>query len=93
MTGNVSEANKGQITVLYFASLGDRLGVEQECLTISQPSTVDMLKLQLAERGELWREIIGDGSTRCAINHRLANASDAICDRDEIAFFPPVTGG
>ncbi len=82
------------IKVLYFAGLRETLGYSHETLTL-QPSlaTVGDLRAHLARRGGVW-EALGEGrNVRVAINQEMAGPDAAVADRDEIAFFPPVTGG
>ncbi|MDD2990999.1 MAG: MoaD/ThiS family protein, partial [Zoogloea sp.] len=46
-----------------------------------------------ARRGGAW-EALGEGrNVRAAINQEMVGPESALADRDEIAFFPPVTGG
>jgi molybdopterin synthase sulfur carrier subunit len=44
-------------------------------------------------RGELWRQVLGENNLMCALNQELCHPDRVIEDFDEIAFFPPVTGG
>ena len=56
--------------------------------------TVAQLKMHLAKRGEAWANLFnGNQTIRAAINHRLVDNEAAVKDGDEVAFFPPVTGG
>ena len=81
--------------ILYFASLAEVL--EQKSEQIELPpdcTTVDDLGRLLRGRGEPWASAF-DGSTRIlvAINQEMSESDAAIGPADEIAFFPPVTGG
>ncbi len=82
------------IKVLYFASLRETLGYSHETLTLpASISTLGHLRSHLARRGGVW-EALGEGrNVRAAINQEMAGPDAAVADRDEIAFFPPVTGG
>lgn len=83
-----------KIKLLYFASLGDVLGTNEETYTAAVlPKNVGELITLLANRGESWRESLAATTTRCAVNQVLAKKNTAIKNGDEIAFFPPVTGG
>ncbi|MGB8925067.1 MoaD/ThiS family protein [Pseudomonas sp. H1h] len=82
------------ILINYFASYRDRLnlGGEKIPLTDNLRSIEDVRQMLMA-RGEEWREVLGAGNLMCALNQELCQPSAAIEDFDEIAFFPPVTGG
>ena len=79
------------IRVLYFAALAEQVGCRSEEVE-SGAATAGALAEELRCRGEPWASAF-DNRIRIAINQHLAEAGDAIRDGDEIAFFPPVTGG
>lgn len=83
------------VKILYFARLKESLKVSSENLEFSpEIATIDQLKSFLSKRGGIWsEEFSGKTIVRAAINHNLAIESDKIQPNDEIAFFPPVTGG
>jgi len=74
------------IEVRFFASLGEQLG--KSGATLETPARTV---------AEVWTRTTGlptaPGSTLCAINMEYARFDDAVSDGDEVAFFPPVTGG
>ncbi|TNF89360.1 MAG: molybdopterin converting factor subunit 1 [Gammaproteobacteria bacterium] len=81
--------------ILYFASLAETLGLKSEQIELpADCATVDDLVQWLRKRGEPFAGAF-DGSTRIlvAINQEMCEPSAAINGSDEIAFFPPVTGG
>ena len=81
------------VNILYFASFREVLGQAQEQLS-GQFNTVDALINVLAERGENWKMALLDNQNlQIAVNHDVANRSTEIKPGDEVAFFPPVTGG
>jgi molybdopterin synthase sulfur carrier subunit len=82
------------ITLRYFASLRETVGVETEALSPEHAGTVDDIRALLRERGAPWAEVL-DPSRRvlAAVNQQMAQPDTAVADGDELAFFPPVTGG
>ncbi len=82
------------LTILYFAHIRETVGQSSEQLP--QPTGVeDVLSLRryLAARGGAWQVLLTSKNLRCAINQKMARSDSAIVDGDEVAFFPPVTGG
>jgi len=78
----------------YFASLRETLGIGEE--TIALPGhvhTVEDLQHWLHDRGSLWAETLADERLLVAVNHEVSKHSARVSDGDEIAWFPPVTGG
>jgi molybdopterin synthase sulfur carrier subunit len=83
------------ITILYFARLREVLGTAREELTLPR-SVVDIagLRSALVSRGGAWADALGGSRRiRAAVNQQMAGDDTAIRDGDEVAFFPPVTGG
>lgn len=83
------------IRLLYFARLREAFGLDRETLTLdtSQPTLADLLA-DLRARGGVWREELAEGRAyRMAINQDIAGAEATLRDQDEVAIFPPVTGG
>lgn len=83
------------ITLLYFARLREALGTGREELVLPAGiNTLGALRAHLAQRGEAWaKEMAAGRNLRAAVNQDIATADTAIKDGDEVAFFPPVTGG
>jgi sulfur-carrier protein len=83
------------VTILYFARLREMLGAARE--EVALPATVtDVAGLRetLAARGGAWAEALGHARRiRAAVNQEMASDVTAVRDGDEVAFFPPVTGG
>ncbi|MEA3405498.1 MAG: molybdopterin converting factor subunit 1 [Pseudomonadota bacterium] len=81
------------VNILYFASFREVLGQANEQLP-AQYNTVDALISELAQRGENWKMALLDNQNlQIAVNHDVASRSTEIKAGDEVAFFPPVTGG
>ncbi len=83
------------IKVLYFARLKESLNYSTEDMDLPVGvKTIAQLKDHLAKRGEAWVALFnGQQSIRAAINHALVENDAIIKSGDEVAFFPPVTGG
>jgi len=83
------------VTVLYFARLRETLGKGSE--QIALPANVrdlEGLRALLVTRGGAWeQELAPSKPVRAAVNQAMAVGDTQIADGDEVAFFPPVTGG
>ena len=74
-------------TVIFFASLRERMGVSRLELTLPMEVVVD----------EVWRQATNGAvmpdNVLVAVNHEYVDRSCIVRAGDEVAFFPPVTGG
>jgi molybdopterin synthase sulfur carrier subunit len=83
------------LKVLFFARVREQLG----CASLDLPwpeagLDLDALQEQLCcERGEGWRNVLAQDNMVRAVNQVVVAGNGVLCDGDEIAFFPPVTGG
>lgn len=81
------------ITVRYFASIREAVGMAQEPLQ-TQAATLGALRTELVARGEPWASCLAEGrAVRMAHNQVMGNGATPLLDGAEAAFFPPVTGG
>jgi molybdopterin synthase sulfur carrier subunit len=80
------------IKVLFFAQLREQLGCDQLELP-ADAKTLAELREQLCQSQPAWCEPLSRPSVLMAVNQRLAKSSHPLADGDEVAFFPPVTGG
>lgn len=83
------------MTLLYFAWLRQKLGKSEEAMALP-PGTRDVrgLMAYLRSLSATYADAFGDESRiRVAVNQRHAGFNEKIAEGDEIAFFPPVTGG
>ena len=76
------------VTIRYFAGMRDRMGKADETVAVDAES---------ATVADIWSQV-ADGqplpdSTLIAINMEYTDAGASVSDGDEVAFFPPVTGG
>lgn len=82
------------IHLLYFAGLREALGVATETLELPAGiETVTALRELLAARGAPWIALVTTKNLRAAVNQQMAGQDTRIQAGDEVAFFPPVTGG
>ena len=84
-----------KVRVLYFAALREQLGTPGEELELpAEVTSVAGLRTYLMRRGESWQAVLGDKKlVRIAVNQEMVSPVSAIRPGDEVAFFPPVTGG
>ncbi len=84
-----------KVKVLFFASLREQLGTGAEEIELPEGvATVAGLRAHLVKRGEPWRKALAEGRLlRAAVNQDMIKPGAAIKAGDEVAFFPPVTGG
>ena len=81
------------IKVLYFARFREVLGVTSEEIEPRDAETVKQLIMRLvSERGEPWNLLAGE-DTHCAVNQEHVELDHPLVAGDELALFPPVTGG
>lgn len=80
------------IKVLFFAQVRELVacdGIHVE----GDFASVEALRLSLCARGDRWALALEEGKLLAAVNQTLVSFDTAIADGDEVAFFPPVTGG
>jgi molybdopterin synthase sulfur carrier subunit len=87
--------NRNMVTILYFARLKETLGAGSEELALPRGvGDLAALRATLVARGGVWaHELAGERPVRAAVNQEMASPDTPVKDGDEIAFFPPVTGG
>ncbi|OUJ05105.1 molybdopterin converting factor subunit 1 [Acetobacter malorum] len=83
------------VTIFYFAALREQMGRERETVHLPAPSvTVETLIAQLRQKDAGMDEVFAASPRiRVAINQTLATFQDTVKPGDELAFFPPMTGG
>jgi molybdopterin synthase sulfur carrier subunit len=83
------------VKLLYFAWVRQKIGRSEETVTVPPSvSTVAGLIDFLKARGEGYQAAFGDLKLiRCAVNQNHVPLDAPIAAHDEVAFFPPVTGG
>lgn len=82
------------IQLRYFASLREQLGLDAEAIEPDAGATVAELRAFLCARGEPWVRALSEGQRiLAAVNQEMARPDSPVADGDEVAFFPPITGG
>ncbi len=82
------------IEVRFFARIREQLGVDRMTVAAAPGLTVGLLREQLiADRDHRWKEVLEAGNIVKAVNHQVVDDGQSLNDGDEVAFFPPVTGG
>lgn len=80
------------IKVLFFAQTRELVGVDS--LEVEATfATAEQLRQHLAERSNKWALALQAGKLLVSINQTISPLSAEIKDGDEVAYFPPVTGG
>jgi sulfur-carrier protein len=85
----------GRLKLVFFARLREDLGTNAEELALpAGVGTVAALRAHLAARGGAWGTTLAQGKAiRVAVNQEMAQPTTPVKPGDEVAFFPPVTGG
>ena len=83
------------VKLLYFAALREQLGLAREAIDLPMDvNTVAALRSHLMARGDAWQKALGaNRALRVAVNQSMAQPTTPVKPGDEVAFFPPVTGG
>ncbi len=80
------------ITVLFFAQTKELVGTDKIEL-IDEYATAEDIRAALSKQGDKWDLALEKGKLLVAINQTISSLDSAVIDGDEVAFFPPVTGG
>ncbi|MGI2065912.1 molybdopterin synthase sulfur carrier subunit [Shewanella sp. MF08487] len=82
------------INVLFFAQVRELLGTAKLSVEASeQTQTAEALRAMLAVTDEKWAKVLTSDKLLVAVNQTMSQWDAPIKDGDEVAFFPPVTGG
>lgn len=80
------------INVLFFASVRELTGCDSLQVE-AHFQTVEQLRRALCERGDRWALALESDKLLAAVNQTLVSFDTHLAEGDEVAFFPPVTGG
>ncbi|RUO76111.1 MoaD/ThiS family protein [Idiomarina seosinensis] len=81
------------LTIKFFAVLRERLSSDRMQLPLEQPKSVSEVVEQLKQQSQLWHKELSRYDLLCAVNQEFADHSTVVKEGDELALFPPVTGG
>jgi len=84
-----------KVRILYFASVREKLGRDSEEIDLpAGVASIAALRAHLRARGGAWADALAEAKLlRAAVNQDMVPPAAAIKAGDEVAFFPPVTGG
>lgn len=81
------------IKILFFAALREQLGCAEVELVHTKAKTLADVRNQVLDLHPEWREYLANEKLLAAVNHILVRLDHVVNEGDEVAFFPPVTGG
>jgi len=81
------------IKVLFFAGLRERLDTAETTLNGTGLDDTAAVRHALIQAHPEWRDALDDCRLLVAVNQTMARVDTPVNDGDEVAFFPPVTGG
>ncbi len=81
------------IKILFFAQLREMLELESLDVDLPEAINVAQLKKQLADKGGRWQLMFAEQEVLVAVNQVIRDDEYVLKAGDEVAFFPPVTGG
>ena len=87
------QAATRQITVRYFASIREALGTGSTQLTTTAATVAELRRELMAQSPATAQALAPERAVRMALNQEMCEASTPLTSGDEVAFFPPVTGG
>ncbi len=86
-------ANNITVSVRFFARLREALDADQLTLELPAGANAGQALEALASRGGKWRQLTDGTALVIAVNQAIARPSTPLNSNDEVAVFPPVTGG
>lgn len=81
------------IKVVFFAALREKLGCNEISIDHNDITNVAQLKQALTKLNPEWHQPLQENTVLMAVNNDMVNAEHIVNSGDEVAFFPPVTGG
>ena len=82
------------IEVKFFSSVREALGVaDTRVEAVGIGSVAELVRALVSREGPIFAEVLGQKNMLIAVNQVMVKLNHAVADGDEVAFFPPVTGG
>lgn len=81
------------VRILYFAGLREAVGRGEERVDAVEGESIAALRQRLASRDGNWQALATMKNIKAALNQTMVSPEASVRDGDEVAFFPPVTGG
>ncbi|MBC3767395.1 molybdopterin converting factor subunit 1 [Neptunicella marina] len=81
------------VKVKFFARLREQLQCSELEVELAESTSIAQLKHKLVDGNPNWQQALASGDLLCALNQTLCSSDTVLSDNDEVAFFPPVTGG
>lgn len=80
-----------KVSVLYFASIRGKTGLREECFEMEHESSISELRTSICA---LYPDLEADLETAMfAVNREIVSSDQGLCENDEVAIFPPISGG
>ena len=80
--------------ILYFANIRQTIGIIEEQIDIDETYTVEEIIKILVKKNEKYKNAFSNiDNIKCSINLNYVKLNAKVKNTDELAFFPPVTGG
>lgn len=83
------------VKILFFARVREQLNTDELQVSLNGISNVaELVSFLIAENGSLWADVLqAPQGVLVAVNQEMCSMDMSIDEGDEVAFFPPVTGG
>lgn len=81
------------IHVVFLAQLREQMGISSLDVPHAEAKNINELKAYLVDKNPSWETALSNMKLLVAVNHAYAKNNASLGDGDEVAFFPPVTGG
>ena len=80
-----------KLQVMFFARYREALGLDALSVEVSF-TCIEQLRSHLVQQGGAW-QVLAEPNLMCARNEELCKLDEPLAEGDDVAFFPPVTGG